>query len=277
MVYLPGTIQAIKDEGTWKILSTDSLGQRLDFLEHQRFHDLWIASHFRLTNYDIDGPLPPKGQVTTMQQLDDWFRPTRKPTSAGEYRLLSATSTPLDMSTAGMRSVSAALPAAQRPTNDDFEVQEALHLRYHLQDWAEAHKTLLLQMAQAQPNARAAAMRVFTALNSLPLPLWQGDPRPNHVWDGDPRTGHDGQKPLFTAEHPSPGALSRDFEIASSRNPGRSHIVLWASGRLLRVTAQRTGGMEIQQEIVPAFFGADGTSYLAADVPESKSRSTAMP
>jgi len=276
MVYLPGTIQAIKDERTWKILSTDSLGQRLDFLEHQRFHDLWLASHFRLTNYDIDGPLPPKGEVTTMQQMDDWFRATRKLTSTCEYRLLSATSTPLDMSAVGMRSVSAPMPGPQHPANDDFEVQEALHLRYHLQDWAEAHKTLLLQMAQARPNARTAAMRVATALNSLPFPLWQGDSHPSHVWDGDPRTGHDGQKPLFTAERPSPGTLSHDFEIAHSRNPGRVHIVLWASGRILRVTTRGTGGMEIQQEIVPAFFGADGTSQMAADVPEPK-RSTPMP
>lgn len=270
VVYTEGLAHAVLDEGTWKMQDVDSPDQRFQFLQHQRFQGLWIASHMLLTRYTEDrlpaGIMP----LHSIKDFIEYQDKHRSPTNVCEYKLLSASHTSLDMSTKGMRWVSATQPAAQHPKEDDFEVQEALHLRYHLQDWAEAHKTLLLQMAQAKPNARTATLRVSTALNSLPFPLWQGDPRPNHVWDGDPRTGHDGQKPLFTAERPSPGTLSHDFEIARSRNPSRVHIVLWASGRILRVTAQGTGGTEIQQEIVPAFFGADGTSYMASVVPESK-------
>lgn len=149
-----------------------------------------------------------------MQQLDDWFRLTRRPSSEYEYRLLSASEAPFDPAT--------------------------------------------------------AALRVSTTLNGLPFPLWQGDPRPNHVWDGNPRTSHDGQKPPFTGERPSPGTLSHDFEITRFHTPGRVHIVLRVSGRILRVITQGAARMESRQEIVPAFFGADGTSQMAADVPEPK-------
>ena len=80
MVYAPGTIRVVKDGGTWKVLFADSLEQRLDFLEHQRFHRLWLASRFRLTKYDISA-LPPQGQMTTMQQAEDWMRARRTPNS----------------------------------------------------------------------------------------------------------------------------------------------------------------------------------------------------
>ncbi len=155
---------------------------------------------------------------------------------------------------------------------DEF-LQEALHLRYHLQGWASTHKAMLQQMENAVPHDTSTAARVDHSLRVLPFPLWQDDPRPNHVWDGDPRIGHDGQKPLFEAEHLSPhdNPASRDFEIARSLNPGRVHIVLWASGRITRNTLQKTTRMESQEEIVPAFFGSNGTINMATATTRTRS------
>ena len=272
--YTLGLAHATLDGGQWKVLDLDSLEQRFLFLQHRRFQGLWVASHILLTKYTDDDTSAPSPIFRSLKEFMDYADAHRTPTRVCEYRLLSASNTPLDMSTAGMRSVSAAAPpAAQTPPLDDLDVQEALHLRYHLQGWAEDHKGLLQQMAQAQPNARAAVARVDASLSGLPFPLWPGDPRPNHVWDGDPRTGHDGKKPLFTTEHPSPldGGASRDFALARSRGPGASHVILWASGRITRATRQGKAKMEKQQEIVPTFVGDDGTSNLAGNVPQTAS------
>ena len=247
MAYAPGTIRAVKDSGTWKVLSADSLEQRLDFLEHQRFQSLWIASRFRLTKYDTSA-MPPQGQMTTMQQAEDWIRARRTPTSVCDYRLLSASGTPLDMSTLGMRAASTAARALQSPPLDDADVQEALHLRFHLQDWARSHAALLRRMGRAAPSDFSWVTAVDKSLPALHFRLWRGV---DTLLDNDPPSGN-----------------ARDFVIARSRNSGAIPVYLWASGRITRVTA----GIRGQEEIVPAFFGGDGTSSLAGDAsPESAS------
>ncbi len=269
--YSPGTVHAQKEAGAWKLLDTDAMDQTWQFLQHQKFQGQWIASQMRLTKYAIDAPISTQRKFRSQQDLDNWVKTVRKPVSICEYHLLSASTTPLDLSASGMRLVSVpprSGSAVQDQLLDSFDVQEALHLRYHLQGWAKSHKLLLQQMAKGMPKARAD---VAASLNALPFPLWQGDPRPNHVWDGDPRMGHGGQKPLFTAERPllPQNTQLRDFEIARSRGPGAFRVVLWASGRITRNTSQGTKGLKTQQEIVPAFFGADGTSNMAEDGPKA--------
>lgn len=267
--YNPGTVHVQQEAGGLKLLDTDAMDQKWQFLQHQKFQGLWIASQMRLTKYDTDAPLPSQRKYKTLQEFMNWFKTVRKPVSVCEYRLLSASTKPLDLSASGMRLVSAparSSSSAQDQSLDSFDVQEALHLRYHLQSWAKSHKLSLQQMAQGLPSGRAA---VATSLSALPFPLWQGDPRPNHYWDGDPRVGHKGQKPLFTAEHlllPRNAQL-HDFEVAHSRSSGASRTILWASGRITRNMAQGTKSPETQQEIVPAFFEADGTSNMAEDAP----------
>ena len=211
--YNPGTVHVEQEAGGLKLLDTDAMDQQWQFLQHQKFQGQWIASQMRLTKYDIDAPISTQRKYKTQQDLDNWFKTIRKPVSVCEYRLLSASTTPLDLSASGMRSVSApprstSLGQDQSPAEresfaysqslDSSDIQEALHLRYHLQSWAKGHKGLLQQMAKGLPKAKAG---VSTSLSALPFPLWQGDIRPNHYWDGDPRVAHKGQKPLFTAEH----------------------------------------------------------------------------
>ena len=179
------------------------------------------------------------------------------------------------MSTLGIRSATAPTPALQSPSLDGLYEQEALHLRFHLQDWARSHEALLRRMGDAGPSDAASATAVDQSLRALPFPLWQGG---GIVWDGDPRTGHDGQKPLFTAEGlRQPSGAARDFVIARSRDTGATHVVLWASGRITRVTGRGMTGSESQQEIVPSFFGADGTSNMAGDSPEAALNASTPP
>jgi len=279
VVYLFGVAHVVNDGGTWKALDLDTGTQQFEFLEHQRFQGLWLASQMRLVKYTMDptpaNVLPP--HFDNLSDYDGWLNARRSATESCEYRLLSASETPLDLSAVGMRAVSAApgspvdRAAAQTQQLDGFDVQEALHLRYHLQGWAQSHETLLQQMVLGNPSARAAISRVYASLSGLPLPLWQGDPRPNHVWDGDPRTGHDGEKPLFTAERPSArdDGTVRDFEFSRSRDAdarrGTPHVLLWASGRITRTAAEGSSRAQRQQEIVPAFFGEGGRSNMAGD------------
>ena len=270
-LYTSARTQVVDAEGTWKVLDVDSSDQRFQFLQHQRFQGLWVASHMTLTRYTTANLSTNSPHFSSEEEFIAFIDAHRTPTSVCQYRLLSASAVPLDLSGLGMHRVSAANPSApdaQDQQLDDLYVQEALHLRYHLQEWAEGQKPLLRQLAQAQPVAQAI-LRISTSLNSLPFPLWQGDPRPNHYWDGDPRVGHKGQKPLFVAERPSPQDLitAHDFEVARSRTPGASHVILWASGRITRETLQKETRLQRQQEIVPAFFGADGTSNMAGDDP----------
>ena len=262
--YEDGLAHAVNDGGEWKLLDTDNTSQRWQFFQHQRFQGLWVASHMRLIKYDTDAPLPPKGKYRTLQAIAAWFRVVRKPSEVSEYRLLSAREVAFAPSTLVKRPHRGRSPGFF--IAEDVFFQEALHLRYHLQNWAEAHKALLQNMENAASSDRSFVSSVSQSLRSLPFPLWQGDPRPSHIWGGDPRIGHDGQKPLFKAERPSAQGNStfNDFEIARSLNPGVVHIVLWASGRITRATARGTTGSESQQEIVPAFFGSDGRGGLAA-------------
>ena len=278
VVYMAALANMVSDGGTWKALDVDSGGQRLQFLQHRRFQRLWIASHMLLTKYQEE-PIPTSAPLfTSEREFMDYVAAHRTPTSVCEYRLLSASDAPLDMSASGMRSVSAAaprpldVPALRGEELDSLGVQEALHLRFHLQDWALTHEAILRRMAQDGPDTRAAVLRVDASLRVLPFPLWQGDPRPDHYWGGDPRVGHEGQKPLFTAERlGQQGNAARDFEIARSHNSGTAHVVLWASGRITRVTTQGAGRAKSQQEIIPAFFRVDGLVSLAADAPEASS------
>ncbi|MGI4789001.1 MAG: M56 family metallopeptidase [Janthinobacterium lividum] len=271
--YLPDVAHMVNDGGAWKALDVDSTDQQIQFLQHQRFQGLWIASQMRMIKYTLD-PTPANvipSHFGNLRDFETWFDARRRPTASCEYRLLSASDTPLDLSANGMRTVSAAPPphsglASSGLQLDDDDIQEALHLRYHLQDWAKSHKALLQQMTRSQITARQVMPLIAASLNSLLFPLWQGDPRPNHVWDGDPRTGHGGQKPAFTAENYAPGrnGTASDFEIARSRNPGSSHVILWASGRITRATADVKG----QQEITPPFF-VGTASNLAGDEPQA--------
>jgi len=265
-----------QDGGAWKMLDVDSLDQRLEFLQHQKFQGLWIASHMTLTKYadDTEGSLP----FSSLADLITYYDAHRTPTSVCEYRLLSASATPLDLSTAGMHAVSAAPhgpvdpAAAQVQQLDSFDVQEALHLRFHLQPWADSHRDLLQQMASGQ---RGAAANVAASLATLPFPLWSGDPRPNHVWDGDPRVGHAGQPPQFAAlRFVEPVSTSRDFAVARSRTAeARSHVpsvVLWASGRITMTTPGMGQGADlIEQDVTPPFL-ADGS-------PQSTQAATSAP
>lgn len=274
VTYLSSLAHAVNDGGTWKVLSVDGGGWKTEYLQHQRLQGLWIASRLRTTQYEEDtSPSVPR-RFSGPAEFMAWVDAHRTPTSVCEYRLISSGDVPLDP-----RSVSAprgSAPKGSARAAEDLYVQEALHLRYRLQGWAQGHRALLQQMAQAQPNDPTAATRIDQSLRALPFPLWEGDPRPGHVWDGDPRTGHGSQKPLFTAEYVARqgGSTSRDFEIARSRNAGAVHVVLWASGRITRSTTVRAAGTERQEEIVPAFFGDDGTSNMAADAPEAVSVSS---
>lgn len=252
--YTGGLVHAVRNAGEWKLLNTDNIDQRWQFLQHQRFQHLWIASRMRLIKYDTDAPLPPKGKYRTIQAWMAWFKTVRKPSEFSEYRLLSASQVPYDLR-ALLKPLPRNRPSA--PPDMDSLVREALHLRYHLQDWALTHKALLQQMAQGAQ----AAPQVDASLRALPFPLWAGDPRPNHIWDGDPRIAHNGPKPLFTAERLGPSGGAGDFAQARSRNSGPVHIILWASGRITR------GG----REIVPAFYREDGAANMAGDgLPESQ-------
>jgi len=261
--YTAAQAHMVNEGGTWKAVDVDSGDQRFQFLQHQRFQGLWIASHMLLTKYE--GPMPASApRFTSEQEFQDYVAAHRTPTSVCEYRLLSASDAPLNMSASGMRALSAAplsrnMPASKDEDLDSFDVQEALHLRYHLQGWAMTQKTALRQLAQGGPGARAAARRIDGWLPSLPFPLWAGDPRPDHVWDGDPRVGHKGQKPLFAAERLGETGTAGDFEIARPLDRVPVHVALWASGRITQ------GG----REIVPAFYGADGAANMAGDGPAS--------
>lgn len=281
-LYEASAAHVIYDAGVWKLLDVDSTDQRFQFLQHQRFQGLWLATHMTLTKFTTAPLGPGITHFSSQQELFAFLDSHRTPTSVCEYHLLSASSTPLNLSAVGMHAVSAAQLSTsidQDQPLDDFAVQEALHLRYHLQDWAAGHKALLLQMARNQPQARTAVAQVYKSLNGLPLPLWQGDVRPAHVWDGDPRIGHDGQKPIFTGERLSVQDLAavHDFEVARSRNAGMSHVVLWASGRITRNTALGSKGPETQQEIVPAFFDTDGTSNMAENGPKASLSASPAP
>ena len=263
--YADGLAHAVRDGGKWKLLDTDNMMQRWQFLQHERFQGLWVASHMRLIKYDTDAPLPPKGKYPTLQAWMDWFKTVRKPGEVIEYRLLSANQVPSDPST--LVKMPPQRHSSGLQDTDDLYLQEALHLRYHLQGWAMAQKTALRQMAQGGPRARAAALLIDGTLLSLPFPLWAGDPRPNHVWDGDPRAGHKGQVPLFVAERLGPSGAIGDFEIARSRSDGPTQVILWASGRI-------TQG---NREIVPAFYGADGKPRMAGDAPDALSEGLSTP
>ena len=274
----PDTVRTIKEEGTWKITDIDNGAGEWQYLRHQQFQGLWIASEMRFTHYVSDPTIsfPPARRFSSYEEGNKWIDSTRIPTQSCSYYLISASndwSMPDAVSTSTDTTKRDKQSAPTEDTSrftrmDDLYIQEALHLRYHLQGWAESQKTLLGQLAQAQPNGHTA-LRISTSLNGLPFPLWQGDPRPGHVWDGDPRVGHDGQKPLFQAEGPSAqnNPASKDFEIACSLNPIGGHVVLWASGRITRNTEQTGSGSERLQEIVPAFFGAHGTINMASDPP----------
>ncbi len=271
--YMNGLAHATRRDGTWKLLDTDNSSQQWQFFQHQRFQNLWLASRMRLIKYDINA-LPPSGQFTTLQSAMGWFRTMRYPSEVSDYRLLSASSTPFDLASLAKHVPGRQALATHSQQMDDLNLQEALHLRYHLQDWAQSSKTLLQQMA-ADPGDRTFAARVSQSLQTLPFPLWRGYSHPAHVWDGDPRVGHDGQKPVFTAERLSPQVFTaaRDFEIARSRNAGTSHIVLWASGR---ITSNKSGGIEkveSQQEIVPAFF-VGNMGNIAEDTPDAASEAS---
>ncbi|MGI4790831.1 MAG: M56 family metallopeptidase [Janthinobacterium lividum] len=268
--YLPDVAHMVNDDGTWKTLDVDSTDQHFQFFQHQRFQGLWIASQMRLIKYTLD-PTPANvipSHFGNLRDFDTWFDARRRPTESCEYHLLSTSDTPLDLSANGMRTVSAAPGSPSRLASsglqlDDYDVQQALHLRYHLQDWARSNEALLQQMTQSQITARQVLPLVAASLKMLPFPLWQGDPRPNHYWDGDPRTSHRGEKPAFAAENYARvgNGTASDFEIARSRNPGSSHVILWASGRITRATADAKS----QQEITPAFFTPGGMSNLAGD------------
>ena len=275
--YEDGVAHAVNDGGEWKLLDTDNTSQQWQFFQHQSFQGHWVASHMRLIKYDIDVPFPPKEKYPTLKAAMSWFKAVRKPSEVIEYRLLSASEVPFDPSILVKRPSQSRTPGFFI-AEDEF-LQEALHLRYHLQGWAGTHKALLQNMANAAPSDKRVAVGVGQSLRNLPFPLWQGDPRPNHVWDGDPRIGHDGQKPLFKAESPSAQAnlASRDFEIARSLNPGKVHIILWASGRITRNTAQGIKGRETQHEVVPAFVGADGTTNMAGGGSEASINASSPP
>lgn len=269
VIYMQSQARMVSEAGMWKALDVDTGSQRFRFLQHQRFGGMWIASHMLFTKYQEE-PVPASpGAFTSIEAIQYYIAAHRTPTSACEYRLLSANDTPLDMSASGMRAVSAAplsrdMPASKDGDLDSLEVQEALHLRFHLQAWAMTQKTALQQLARGGSGARAAVPFLDSSLSGLPLPLWSGDPRPNHVWDGDPRVGHKGQKPLFTMiimDNPWGGRLStaEDFETARSDNKGSVHVALWGSGRITRGS----------REIVPAFYGVDGVASMAGDGPAS--------
>ena len=224
----------------------------------------------RLTKYDIDEP-PPPGSFTTLGAFGDWFKATRKPTEVCEYRLLSASLSPPTPATFVRQALvqsAAANSLSQKKWglySQGYYVSEALHLRYHLQDWAKSHKAFLQAMSQAPPTDLSAALAVNQSLQSLPIPLWQGESRFSHIRDGDPRTGRDGQKPTFVSvpQNAQSDRPAQDFEFARSFNPGSSHVILWASGRI----TQTSGTLGSQQEITPPFFvGTD--SNLAGDEPQ---------
>jgi len=264
VLYTSAEAHMVSDGGIWKALDVDGGYHRLQFFQHQRLQGFWIASHMRSTDYQEE-PVPTSaGIFTSIQAFQDYVAAHRTPTSVCEYRLLSASDTPLDMSASGMRATSAAPPSRPVPAPEDADldssdVQEALHLRYHLQAWAMTQKTALRlrQLARGGPGAQAAAPFIASSLSALPFPPWSGDPRPNHVWDGDPRVGHKGQKPLFGMMIPNwwGGPPAGDWEIARSLDRGPVPVALWASGRI-------TGG---SREIVPAFYGADGAVNMAGD------------
>ncbi len=272
--YTSGIVHAVNDGGTWKLLDTDNSEQQWQFSQHQRFQGLWLASQMRLTKYDIEGPLPAQGRFTTIQEAMDWFKTLREPTEISEYRLLSATQnppTPAAFVKEALRQSAAASLVSQKKWglyDQGFYVSEALHLRYHLQDWAEKHKALLLKMSQAPPMDLSAAAAVRQSLSSLPVPLWQGESHVTHIQDGDPRTGRDGQKPTFISEPQSTqrGRTAQDFELARSFNPGTSRVILWASGRI----TQTTGTAKSRQEITPPFFIGSASNF-AEDEPQPAS------
>ena len=267
-----------------KLLDADSTDQKWQFLQHQKFQGLWIASHMTLTKYDTDAPLPPRGKFATLLELTDWFKTVREPVSVCEYRLLSASATPLDLSAAGMHLVSAAPhgpadpAAAQVQALDSFDVQEALHLRFHLQPWADSHRDLLQQMASGQ---RGAAAKVAASLAALPFPLWSGDPRPSHVWDGDPRVGHAGQPPPLEALRlAGPVSASRDFAVARSRiAEARLHVpsvVLWASGRITMTTPGiGRGSSVVEQDVTPPFLADEAAALVQPAVAPAQAQSAA--
>ncbi len=158
------------------------------------------------------------------------------------------------------------------------QLEQAKELRAHLQGWSQDNRSLLQRMAQARPDDLSALMAMYDSLQRLPFPLWTGDPR----------LGHGNEDAPFSVALPSRLTLShlqrsqdsvetrmrRDFaqyhdlEVAQSVNVGRVHLTLWASGRVTRTTARdqfmghgkllRTAGSE--QEIMPAFFGDNGTN-----------------
>ena len=270
-LYTSARAHAVNAEGIWKVLDVDSSDQRFQFLQHQRFQGLWVASHMTLTKYATVNLSTNSPRFRSEEEFIAFIDAHRTPTSVCEYRLLSASGTPLEMSTHGMRSATVPTPALQSPSLDDREIQEALHLRFHLQDWALSHEATLRRMGRATSSDFSAASAVDQSLRALPFPLWQGG---GISWDGDPRVGHGSQKPLFTAEglrQPSGNAL--DFVIARSHNSAVTHVWLWASGRITRVTASIKG----QAEIVPPFFGTDGTSNMAGDGPEASLTASSPP
>ena len=155
------------------------------------------------------------------------------------------------------------------------QLEQARQLRSHLQEWAQAKRSLLQSMVQARPDDLTALMSVYESLQRLPFPLWPGDPRLGNGTEDAP----------FAIELPSRLTLphlqrsqelmetrmrrdfaeDRDLAVAQSVNVGPAHLTLWASGRVTRTTARdqfmghgtlvRIGSSE-QQEIMPAFFPA---------------------
>ncbi|BDI33756.1 hypothetical protein CCAX7_58070 [Capsulimonas corticalis] len=259
-LYWPGQVHVIRDGGVWKVRDIDTLEQRFDFLTHQRFQGLWIASSMRLNKYSTSTkPVP--ASFSSLEAAHDWTKTHRTQTSSCDYQLLSATEKPVDLATLTQypspkptNTDLTAREAQQAQSIEQLRVTQALQLRYHLQDWAGKNRGLLTHMEQAQPSNLAAAIPVIQSLNSLPFPLWQTDPRAGRPWDGDPRTAPNGELPAFALCYPaqltfthlqrSPEAIDKrlrdafasrhDLPIATSVGTRDTMIVLWASGRITK-------------------------------------------
>lgn len=151
------------------------------------------------------------------------------------------------------------------------QLEQARQLRAHLWPWAQNNKALLQKMAQAQPSDLTALMQVYTSLQHLPFPLWSGDPRMGQGSEDAPFANdlpsHLTLTHLQRSQDFTETRVKRDFlqlhdlAMAQSVNAGRSHVTIWASGRITQTMetdkfmrhGQPIGTVESQQEIVPSF------------------------
>lgn len=101
----PGLAHVVKADDSWKVLDADCGDEQFQFRKHQQFQGLWIASQVRLTQYTSSRSVTVAPQLGSAEAFREWIYAhqddNRTPTTTWDYRLLSASTTPLSLAAFG--------------------------------------------------------------------------------------------------------------------------------------------------------------------------------